>query len=85
MNEIHRVSDEAMDEIRRSSSWRNNRPEMITRNSANQPWAQFLDDAVLLVIPLEDGISPRIRLSAAKAEELAIELEHAAKMMRGEV
>jgi hypothetical protein len=59
--------------------------EMITTNSDNQPLAKFDQDGVLMVFPGSFCAHDRyILLSAAKAEELAIELNHAAKMMRGE-
>lgn len=62
---------------------------MITRNSADQPSARLIAHgggfAVQLEIP--SAVTKRDRilvLSPAKAEELAIELEHAAKVARGE-
>jgi hypothetical protein len=57
--------------------------EMFTTNSANQPSAKLDEDGVLMTFPGSHCAHDRyILLSAAKAEELAIELNHAAKMMR---
>jgi hypothetical protein len=63
------------------------RKDKITTNTANQPFARFVNDAVELTVwaSPESTIPTVVRLSDNKAEELAIELDHAAKMMRGEV
>jgi hypothetical protein len=60
---------------------------MITTNSDNQPTARFDPQrGVRMTFPGSYCAHDRnVFLSAAKAEELAIELNHAAKMMRGEI
>jgi hypothetical protein len=59
---------------------------MITTNSDNQPKAEFDPQrGVKMTFPGSYCAHDRVvLLSAAKAEELAIELNHAAKMMRGD-
>ena len=59
--------------------------EMITTNSANQPYATVINGVVTLRIPgAYSARDMEIKLSPAKAEEIAIELNHAAKIVRGE-
>jgi hypothetical protein len=58
---------------------------MITTNSDNQPTARFDPQrSVIMKFPGSYCAHDRIViLSPGKAEELAIELNHAAQMMRG--